>query len=59
MPSIRSRLRKALTLVLAAQFAQAWPLATIAATSVSNDVTRATVQRLGQFIDAIERRLIP
>ncbi|WP_144061241.1 hypothetical protein [Hyphomicrobium denitrificans] len=63
MPSIRSRLRKALTLVLAAQFAQAWPLATIAATSVSNDVTRATTYsaQIERSLNAIEdgRRQTP
>ena len=63
MPSIRSRLRKALTLALAAQFAQSWPLATIAATSVSNDVTRATTYsaQIERSLNAIEdgRRQTP
>ncbi|MBA2126328.1 hypothetical protein DLM45_08835 [Hyphomicrobium methylovorum] len=63
MPSVRSKFRKALTLLLAAQFAQAWPLATIAATSVSNDVTRATTysSQIERSLNAIEdgRRQTP
>jgi len=48
---------------LAAQFAQSWPLATIAATSVSNDVTRATTYsaQIERSLNAIEdgRRQTP